>query len=168
MKSKGLKIPAIIIAIGIIVAIAAGLLVSMQKTPAVTNHDFDFSITSRTSFTPDDTALSVQKGRLRRLAMIFAIVVFPVPGGPHRIKESILPPSIIRRRTAPSPTRCSCPTKPSKSLGLKRSAKGRAIKQFLISSDAKLQSLSAQCKMMIENNQQQYMSHNIKLYSAFI
>ena len=31
MKSKGLKIPAIIIAIGIIVAIAAGLLVSMQK-----------------------------------------------------------------------------------------------------------------------------------------
>ena len=45
MKSKGLKIPAIIIAIGIIVAIAAGLLVSMQKTPAVTNHDFDFSIT---------------------------------------------------------------------------------------------------------------------------
>ena len=47
MKSKGLKIPAIIIAIGIIVAIAAGLLVSMQKTPAVTNHDFDFSITDK-------------------------------------------------------------------------------------------------------------------------
>ena len=45
MKSKGLKIPAIIIAIGVIVAIAAGLFVSMQKTPAVTNHDFDFSIT---------------------------------------------------------------------------------------------------------------------------
>ena len=45
MKSKGLKIPAIIIAIGVIVAIAAGLFVSIQKTPAVTNHDFDFSIT---------------------------------------------------------------------------------------------------------------------------
>ena len=45
MKSKGLKIPAIIIAIGIIVAIAAGLLVSMQKMPTVTKQDFDFSIT---------------------------------------------------------------------------------------------------------------------------
>ena len=31
MKGKSLRIPAIIIAIGIIVAIAAGLLVSMQK-----------------------------------------------------------------------------------------------------------------------------------------
>ena len=45
MKSKGLKIPAIIIAIGIIVAIAVGLLVSMQKMPTVTKQDFDFSIT---------------------------------------------------------------------------------------------------------------------------
>ena len=45
MKSKGLKLPAIIIAIGIIIAIVANLLVSMQKTPTVTNHDFDFSIT---------------------------------------------------------------------------------------------------------------------------
>ena len=45
MKSKGLKIPAIIIAIGVIVAIAVGLLVSMQKMPTVTKQDFDFSIT---------------------------------------------------------------------------------------------------------------------------
>lgn len=45
MKSKGLKIPAIIIALGIIIAIAAGLLFSMKKTPTVTDHDFDFSIT---------------------------------------------------------------------------------------------------------------------------
>ena len=45
MKCKGLKIPTIIIAIGIIVAIAVGLLVSMQKMPTVTKQDFDFSIT---------------------------------------------------------------------------------------------------------------------------
>ena len=45
MKCKSLRIPAIIIAIGIIIAITANLLLSMQKTPTVTNHDFDFSIT---------------------------------------------------------------------------------------------------------------------------
>ena len=45
MKYKGLRIPAIIIAIGIIIAIVASLLVSIQKAPTVTNHDFDFSIT---------------------------------------------------------------------------------------------------------------------------
>ena len=45
MKCKGLRIPAIIIAIGIIVAITVNLLLSIQKTPTVTNHDFDFSIT---------------------------------------------------------------------------------------------------------------------------
>ena len=45
MKNKSLKLPIIIIAIGIIVAIAAGLLVSIQKMPTVTKQDFDFSIT---------------------------------------------------------------------------------------------------------------------------
>ena len=45
MKSKELKIPAIIIAIGIIVAIAANILVSVQKAPTITEQDFEFSIT---------------------------------------------------------------------------------------------------------------------------
>jgi hypothetical protein len=45
MKNKSLKLPMMIIAIGIIIAIAASLLVSIQKTPTVTNQDFDFSIT---------------------------------------------------------------------------------------------------------------------------
>ena len=45
MKNKNLKLPIIIIAIGIIIAIATSLLVSIQKTPTVTNQDFDFSIT---------------------------------------------------------------------------------------------------------------------------
>ena len=45
MKNKSFKLPIIIIAIGIIIAIAASLLVSIRKTPTVTNQDFDFSIT---------------------------------------------------------------------------------------------------------------------------
>ena len=45
MKNKSLKLPIIIIAIGIIIAIVACLLLSMQKTPTVTKQDFNFSIT---------------------------------------------------------------------------------------------------------------------------
>ena len=45
MKNKSLKIPAIIIVIGLVIAIVANLLLSMQKAPEITNHDFDFSIT---------------------------------------------------------------------------------------------------------------------------
>jgi hypothetical protein len=45
MKNKSLKLSIIIIAIGIIIAIAASLLVSMQKTPKISNQDFEFSIT---------------------------------------------------------------------------------------------------------------------------
>ena len=45
MKNRSLKLPIIIIAIGIVIAIAASLLVSMQKAPTITNQDFDFSIT---------------------------------------------------------------------------------------------------------------------------
>lgn len=45
MKNKSLKLPIIIVSIGIIIAIVASLLLSMQKTPTITNQDFDFSIT---------------------------------------------------------------------------------------------------------------------------
>lgn len=45
MKNKSLKLPIIIIAIGIIIAIVAYLLLSMQKTPTVAKQDFNFSIT---------------------------------------------------------------------------------------------------------------------------
>lgn len=45
MKNRSLRISAIIISVGIIIAIVANLLVSMQKTPTITEHDFDFSIT---------------------------------------------------------------------------------------------------------------------------
>ena len=45
MKIKSLKIPVIIIAIGLIVAVAAHLLTSMQMKPTVTEQDFPYSVT---------------------------------------------------------------------------------------------------------------------------
>ena len=74
---------------------------SLKKRPF-----WAFSITSRTSFTPLVTALSVKNGVSSLLAIICAKVVLPTPGGPHNIKEVMRPASIILRSTAPSPTRC--------------------------------------------------------------
>src|SRR5690348_6002622 len=52
------------------------------------------------------------------------MVVLPVPGGPHRIIEGILPFSMAVRNTLPLPVRCSCPTKSSNVCGRIRSANG--------------------------------------------
>ena len=45
MKNKSLKTPVMILAIGLIVAIAAQFLFSMRMAPAVTEQDFNFSVT---------------------------------------------------------------------------------------------------------------------------
>ena len=45
MKMKSLKIPAIIIAIGLVLSLVACLLTNIVLTPAVTEHDFEYSIT---------------------------------------------------------------------------------------------------------------------------
>lgn len=42
---KRLKIPAIVLAIGIVVAVVAGLLTCITKAPTITEHDFDYSVT---------------------------------------------------------------------------------------------------------------------------
>ena len=68
-----------------------------------------FSMTSRTSFTPLVTALSVKNGTSSLRAMMQARVVLPTPGGPQRIKLLTRPLSTILRSTAPGPTRCCCP-----------------------------------------------------------
>ena len=65
------------------------------------------SITSRTSFTPDVTAERVKKGRASCVATIFASVVLPTPGGPHRMNDGTLPVSKNLRNTPFLPTRCS-------------------------------------------------------------
>jgi len=40
-------------------------------------------------------------------AISLASVVFPVPGGPHRMIENSVSPAIARRSSRPSPTICS-------------------------------------------------------------
>ena len=45
MKNKGLKLPAIIIVIGIVATVIACLLTAIIKKPTVTEHDFDYSVT---------------------------------------------------------------------------------------------------------------------------
>jgi len=49
------------------------------------------SITARTSFTPADSAESATNCRFAAEATRWAMVVLPVPGGPHRIVEIIAP-----------------------------------------------------------------------------
>src|SRR4030095_9210076 len=56
--------------------------------------------------------------------MMWAMVVFPVPGAPQRIMDGILPCSIAVRKMLPLPVRCCCHTRSSNVEGLTRSAKG--------------------------------------------
>ena len=53
-----------------------------------------------------------------------AIVVLPVPGGPHRIIEASLPAATIRPIAPSGPVRCSWPTTSSSARGRSRSASG--------------------------------------------
>ena len=57
-------------------------------------------------------------------AIIFASVVFPVPGGPQKIIEVGSSPSIASRNGFPGPSRCSCPTYSSSVRGRILSASG--------------------------------------------
>ena len=47
MKNKNLKIPTILIAIGLLAAIVACILTCMVREPAITEHDFHYSVTYR-------------------------------------------------------------------------------------------------------------------------
>ena len=69
-----------------------------------------------------------------------AMLVFPVPGGPHRIIEASLPAATILPIAPSGPVRCSWPTTSSSDFGRNRSASGalsagasaRGAGQFLI------------------------------------
>ena len=63
------------------------------------------SITSRMSLTPAVTADSRSNSRLVVTAMSSASVVFPVPGGPHKMMEDIRSASINLRSGPLGPTR---------------------------------------------------------------
>lgn len=87
----------------------------------------DFSaveIISRSSCTPEETALIWKKSALSLPAINRASVVLPVPGGPQSIMERRLPASSIFLRVPFSPTRCSCPTNSSNACGRTLSARG--------------------------------------------
>lgn len=56
--------------------------------------------------------------------MIYARVVLPVPGGPQKIIEGILPDCKNLLIGPLSPTRCSCPMNPSNEEGLYFDANG--------------------------------------------
>ena len=60
---------------------------------------------------------------------MFAIVVLPVPGGPHNIIDGILPCSIAVRKILFLPVKCTCPTSSSSEEGRMRSASG--AKEFI-------------------------------------
>ena len=70
-------------------------------------------------------------------AIILARVVFPEPGGPQKMIEWRRSLSIILWRTFPSPTRCFCPTNPSRPAGLILSARGIPAVTFFEISELK-------------------------------
>ena len=82
------------------------------------------SMAARTSLTPAVTALSSTKRRPAAPLTREAIVVLPVPGGPHRITEAAPDPSMSRRRGDPGATRSACPTSSERSRGRIRTASG--------------------------------------------
>jgi hypothetical protein len=82
------------------------------------------STTWRTSFTPAVTADSSRKRRDVVRAMSIAIVVLPVPGGPHSTTDSGASPSTSRRSGAPRASRCAWPTTSSSVRGRIRTASG--------------------------------------------
>ena len=80
--------------------------------------------TSRTSFTPDRTALIASKWAFVRRRITKARVVLPEPGGPQRMSERSWSCSIARRRGRPGPSTSSWPRISSSVRGRTRSASG--------------------------------------------
>ena len=80
----------------------------------------------RKSATPLWRALIASKCRSVCRASRRAMVVLPVPGGPHRIMEESARAAIMRPSGASAARRWSCPTMSATSFGRNRSARGRA------------------------------------------
>ena len=97
--------------------------------------------TSRTSLTPADVAESCSNAAAVSLATSRARVVFPVPGGPHRIIDSGLPARTIVPKAAPFSSRCPCPTTSSRERGRIRAARGSAARRRTARSPAKRSSI---------------------------
>ena len=97
---------------------------STVSLPPATSSARAESIAARTSFTPADTADTSTNRRSVCWLRIAAIVVLPVPGGPHSSRDIDWSPSISRRSGAPSARSCSWPTSSSSVRGRIRTASG--------------------------------------------
>ena len=82
------------------------------------------SMAARTSLTPAATAETSTKRRRVCWLTIAAIVVLPVPGGPHSSSDIDWSPSISRRSGEPAARSCCWPTSSSIVRGRMRTASG--------------------------------------------
>jgi hypothetical protein len=82
------------------------------------------AMTSRTSLTPAETAEISMNRRLVCRLMSEAMVVLPVPGGPHSSRVSGWSASMTWRSGDPAASRCSWPTSSSSVRGRIRTASG--------------------------------------------
>ena len=82
------------------------------------------SIAARTSLTPAATAETSTNRRLVCWLRIEAMVVLPVPGGPHSSSDIDWSPSISWRSGEPAARSCCCPTSSSSVRGRIRTASG--------------------------------------------
>ena len=94
--------------------------------PVATSSARAASIAARTSFTPAETADTSTKRRSVCWLRIAAIVVFPVPGGPHSSSDMDWSPSTSCRSGEPGARSCSWPTSSSSVRGRMRTASGAA------------------------------------------
>ena len=99
---------------------------STVSRPVATSSARAASIAARTSLTPAETALTSTKRRSVCPLTIEAIVVLPVPGGPHSSSDSERPSSISWRSGEPGSRSCGCPTSSSRVRGRIRTASGAA------------------------------------------
>ncbi len=90
-----------------------------------------FSIASLISFTPDSTAEIDRNSESTQFEMTFATEVLPTPGGPQRIIEGRLFPSIATFSDCPSPSSSICPIMSSTFFGLSISASGLVNFSFI-------------------------------------
>src|SRR5262249_45092428 len=76
------------------------------------------------SATPENTADTATNLNPTASARRRAMLVLPVPGGPHRIIDANLPAATIRPIAPSGPVRCSCPTTSWSAGGRSWSASG--------------------------------------------
>ena len=81
----------------------------------------------RSSATPANTAESATNSAPQASATRRASVVFPQPGGPHKIIEYGRPAASARDNTLPGPQTCACPSTSANTRGRMRSAKGAKL-----------------------------------------